>query len=215
VTIPDPIRVMIVEDDGGTRQGLELLIDRAPGFRCVAAFASAEALLQQTRGERPHVVLVDIRLPGMPGTELVAHLRALDPAVAILMLTAYSDDDKVFTAICNGAQGYLLKNTPPTHLLDAIRDAWNGGSPISPGIARKVLDAFRKLERQHRQPSDLKPIEVRLLGLLADGHTYETAGRQLNMSINTVRSYIRSTYEKLQVHSKSAAVSKAMRSGIL
>jgi DNA-binding NarL/FixJ family response regulator len=161
------------------------------------------------------VVLVDIRLPGMLGTELVAHLRARDATVAILMLTAYSDDDKVFAAICNGAQGYLLKNTPPARLLDSIRDVCGGGSPISPGIARKVLEAFRTLEQQQRQSSDLKPIEVRLLGLLADGHTYETAGRQLSISINTVRSYIRSTYDKLQVHSKAAAVSKAMRSGIL
>ena len=215
MSIPDPIRVTIVEDDRGTREGLQVLIDRAEGFRCLAAFSSAEALLQQYGRDRTDVVLVDIRLPGMPGTELVAHLRARDAAVAILMLTAYSDDDKVFAAICNGAQGYLLKNTPPARLLDSIRDVRNGGSPISPGIARKVLEAFRRLERQHAQSSDLKPVEVRLLGLLADGHTYETAGRQLNISINTVRSYIRSTYDKLQVHSKSAAVSKAMKNGIL
>ncbi len=211
----DTIRVALVEDDPGTRDGLRVLLERAPRCRCVGAFASAEDYLQWRGGERPDVVLVDIQLPGMAGTDLVPQLRLNDPSTAILMLTAYSDDDKVLTAICRGAQGYLLKKTPPSRLLESIRDVRAGGSPISPEIARKVLNLFRRAIPHEPAAAGLKPHEVRLLALMADGHSYEAAGQELHISINTVRSYIRSIYEKLQVHSKSAAVSKALKSGIL
>jgi DNA-binding NarL/FixJ family response regulator len=213
--VPSTIRVIVVEDDRGTRDGLRLLIDRAEGFECIGTFGSAEAALAADSDRRPHVVLLDIQLPDMSGTDLVLRLRQRDPDVAILMLTAFSDNDKVFASICNGAHGYLLKNTPPGRLLEAIRDARAGGSPISPEIARKVLNAFRQLEPRPSGQSELKPSEIRLLALLAEGHSYETAGRELNVSINTIRSHIRSIYDTLHVHSKSEAVVKAMKSGIL
>jgi DNA-binding NarL/FixJ family response regulator len=215
MAIPNPIRVIVVEDDRGTRDGLRLLIDRARGFRCIGTFASAESALQRDEDERPDVVLVDTQLPGMSGADLVLRLRQRDPAIAVLMLTAYGDNDSVFTSICNGAQGYLLKNTPPGRLLEAVRETCAGGSPISPEIARKVLNAFRQLEPRHSGQCDLKPSEIRLLALLAEGHSYATAGRELNVSINTIRSYIRSIYDKLHVHSKSEAVVKALKSGFL
>ena len=210
----DTIAVALVEDDRSTREGLRLLIERARGFRCVGAFVSAEDALLRL-AECPDVVLVDVQLPEMTGTELVPLLRERCPAVSILMLTAYDDDDKVFASICNGAHGYLLKKTPPSRLLEHIRDTNAGGSPISPEIARRMLSAFRQLAPRHTATGNLKPIEVRLLGLLADGHSYQSAGAALHISINTVRSYVRSIYETLQVHSKSEAVSKALRRGIL
>jgi DNA-binding NarL/FixJ family response regulator len=212
--MPDAIRVAIVEDDRETLDGLRQLIDRAGGFHCVGGFRSAEELLAR-QGEDPHVFLLDIQLPGMSGPELVTRLRERRSSSAIVMLTAYGDDEHVFASICNGAQGYLLKKTPPDRLLEGIRDARAGASPISPEIARKVIDAFRQGPRRPTEASELTPHEVRLLALLADGHSYEATGRELKISVNTVRSYIRSIYEKLQVHSKAAAVGKALRTGIL
>jgi DNA-binding NarL/FixJ family response regulator len=212
--MPEVIHVAVVEDDRETLDGLYRLIDRAAGFRCVGGFQSAEELLARQR-EEPHVFLVDIQLPGMPGWQLVARLRERGSSSPILMLTAYGDDDKVFASICNGAQGYLLKKTPADRLLEYIREVCAGGAPMSPEIARKVIDAFRQAVPRRADQSGLKPHEVRLLALLADGYSYEAAGRELKISINTVRSYIRSIYDTLQVHSKSAAVGKALRTGIL
>ena len=212
--MPDVIRVAVVEDDRETLDGLRRLIDRAAGFHCVGSFQSAEELLKRPHDE-PHVYLLDIQLPGINGAQLVSRLRERGSPAAILMLTAYADDDKVFASICNGAQGYLLKKTPPDRLLESIRDARGGGAPMSPEIARKVIDAFRDAAPRPTDTSGLKPHEVRVLALLADGYSYESAGRELKISVNTVRSYIRSIYDKLQVHSKSAAVSKALRTGIL
>ena len=128
----------------------------------------------------------------------------------------YSEDDLVFEAICNGAAGYLLKRTPPAALLSAIAEAHAGGAPMSPEIARKVLRVFRTLRPQPREDgSGLTPQEVRLLRLLGEGHSYESAGANLDITINTVRKYVRSIYEKLHVHSKSEAVSKAIRAGLI
>jgi DNA-binding NarL/FixJ family response regulator len=133
----------------------------------------------------------------------------------VLMLTVYSDEDKIFESICNGAVGYLLKKTPPARLLDAIREAASGGAPMSPEIARKVVTLFRKTAVAERPFESLTPQELRLLQLLADGHSYQAAAERLAISLNTVRSYIRNVYEKLHVHSKSEAVSKALRSGLI
>jgi DNA-binding NarL/FixJ family response regulator len=131
------------------------------------------------------------------------------------MLTAMADDDKVFEALCNGATGYLLKRTPPARLLEAVREAREGGSPMSPEIARKVVDRLRRGTAPVVLEDALTPQEVQLLRLLAEGYTYQTAGEQLGITINTVRNYIRNIYEKMQVHTKSEAVSKGMRAGLL
>ncbi|HYL04893.1 MAG TPA: response regulator transcription factor [Thermoanaerobaculia bacterium] len=215
MTNQDPIRVVIVEDDRVTRDGLRQLVDDTPGFRCLTVFGSLEQVLATRPGEPPEVVLLDIKLPGVPGSRGVGSLRQRWPDAAILMLTAFEDEDKIFESLCNGATGYLLKRTPPARLLEAVREAHAGGAPMSPEIARKVVELFRRTVPPAALEQALTRQETQLLRLLAEGRSYQTAGGELGVSINTVRNYIRNVYEKLQVHTKSAAVSKAMRAGLL
>jgi DNA-binding NarL/FixJ family response regulator len=207
------IRVALVEDDSLTRDGLALLIDGTPGYHCVGRFSSVEEALRHC--QTPNVLLLDIHLPGMLGSEGVKHFRAKFPAAQILMLTVFAEQEKVFESICNGACGYLLKKTPPAKLLEAIAEAHQGGAPMSPEIARKVVSLFQKTASGDDHSAHLSPQETRLLTLLAQGHSYQVAARQLNISVNTVRNHVRSIYDKLHVHSKSEAVSKALRNRLI
>jgi len=211
VSATENIRVMIVEDDRAVREGLSLIIDGTPGYACVGAFGSVEEGLKLPATLNPDVMLLDINLPGMLGSEGVGFFRSKYPALQVLMLTVYAEQDKVFESICNGASGYLLKKTPPARLLEAIREAHEGGAPMSPEIARKVITLFRQSVPAAHSDYQLTPQETRLLKLLSDGYSYQSSAGQLNISINTVRNYIRSIYEKLQVNSKSEAVGKALR----
>jgi DNA-binding NarL/FixJ family response regulator len=211
------LRVAVIEDDRQTREGLRLLIDGTPGFRCVSTFHTAEAALSATvpADAQADVVLLDVHLPGMSGTEAVPRLRGRWPATLILMLTVFGEDDTVFTSLCHGASGYLLKKTPPARLLEAIREAADGGAPMSPEIARKVIRMFQDFRPRASLDIVLSATELRLLQLLADGYSYRGAGEVLGISINTIRSYIRAIYDKLHVHSKSEAVSKAIKAGLI
>lgn len=212
------IHVTIVEDDRSLREGLGLLISATPGYRCPRSFGSVEEALRGigVGGEIvPDILLLDIHLPGMLGSDGVKLFREKFPAMQVLMLTVYAEQDKIFESICNGACGYLLKKTPPARLLEAIREAHDGGAPMSPEIARKVVTLFQNTRQPEKIEEQLTPQEVRLLQLLADGHSYQSAAGQLNISVNTIRNYIRSIYDKLHVHSKNEAVSKALRSGII
>jgi len=211
----EPIRVAIIEDDRSTREGLGILINGTPGYRCVGTYRSVEEALRLIGLKLPDVLLLDIHLPGMSGSEGVSVLLEKYPTLQILMLTIYAEEDLVFESICNGACGYLLKKTPPAKLLDAIREAQEGGSPMTPEIARQVVTLFHKTGPPEKLDRNLTPQEIRLLGLLADGHSYQAAANRLRISINTVRNYIRSIYEKLHVHSKSEAVKKALKSRII
>src|SRR3989475_12817076 len=206
---------MIVEDDRAVREGLSLVIDGTTGYACVGAFGSVEEGLKLPATLNADVMLLDINLPGMLGSEGVGFFRSKYPALQVLMLTVYAEQDKVFESICNGASGYLLKKTPPVRLLEAIREAHEGGAPMSPEIARKVITLFQKTGPPEELDEQLTPQEVRLLQMLSEGHSYLSAAGQLNISINTVRNYIRSIYEKLHVHSKNEAVSKALRNRII
>jgi DNA-binding NarL/FixJ family response regulator len=210
-----PIRVILIEDDRVVRDGLSALINGTPGYRCIATFRSVEEGLRCIDREVPDVLLLDIHLPGMSGSEGVCLLKERFPSMQVLMLTIYEDEERVFESLCNGACGYLLKNTPPAKLLDAIREAHEGGSPMSPAIARKVVRLIQETGLPENVEYRLMPQEVRLLELLSKGATYQVAANQLNISINTVRKYIRNIYVKLQVHSKSEAVRKALKSGLI
>jgi DNA-binding NarL/FixJ family response regulator len=206
-----PVRVAIIEDDRVLRQGLAALIDGTPGFRCRDTWGSVEGALEGLPTEPPDVLLLDIGLPGVPGSIGVARLRERLPATAILMLTVYEDQEQVFASLCNGATGYLLKRTPPARLLESIREAHDGGAPMSPEIARSVVALFRQVAPARRTAPALTPAESRLLALLVEGHSYRECAERLGVTVNTVRSHIRVVYEKLQVHSKAAAVSRALR----
>jgi DNA-binding NarL/FixJ family response regulator len=205
----------VVEDDRPSREGLGLLIGGTPGYACVALFGSVEEALRGVEAAAPDVVLLDIQLPGQPGSEGARLLRERLPRTAILMYTAFDDDDRVFESLCNGACGYILKKASPGRLLDAVREARDGGSPMSPEIARKVVTALQAAGPPPRPEQDLTPQERRLLRLLGEGATYRAAGEQLGITANTVRNYIRSIYEKLQVHSKAEAVSKGLRARLI
>jgi DNA-binding NarL/FixJ family response regulator len=210
-----PIRVAIVEDDRAVREGLGMIIGATPGFECLNQFYSAEDALRAMNGNVPDVLLLDIHLPGMLGSEAVRHFRERYPSLSILMLTIYDGQDKVFESICNGACGYLLKKTPPAKLLEAIREAHEGGAPMSPEIARKVITLFQQSGPPEKLDEPMTPQETRLLKFLSEGYSYQNAAGQMNISINTVRNYIRSIYEKLHVNTKSEAVSKALRNRLI
>ena len=211
----DTIRVAIVDDDALLRDGLRRMIHEADGLSCEATFASAEEALAAMPAGSSDVLLLDIGLPGIAGSEAVPLFHQADPAMAILMLTVFSERSRVFASICNGASGYLLKSAPPSQLFDAIRAAHSGGSPISPEIAAEIVKLFQNNAPLEPPMVPLTGQEQQLLSLLARGHSYDASARKMNVSVNTVRNYVRSVYEKLHVHSKSAAVSTALRRGLI
>lgn len=207
------MRVVIVEDVKELREGLAYLIGHTGGFQCSATFPSVEDLADANLS-RPDVILLDIGLPGMSGIEGIALIRKRWPASSIVMLTVFGDDIRITQAICAGAHGYLLKKTPPAKIIEALQQVVEGGSPMSPEIARRVL-ALYSATRAPGNDYGLSAAEAKLLTLLVDGHSYKTAAAELRVSINTVGFHVRHIYEKLAVHSKSEAVSKALRENLL
>jgi DNA-binding NarL/FixJ family response regulator len=192
-----------------------MLIDGTPGYSSVGRFRSVEQALSSPVTERPDVLLLDIHLAGVLGSEGIGLLKEKYPSVQILMLTINADEDRVFESICNGACGYLLKNTPPAKLLEAISETHKGGAPMSPEIARKMVTLFQKTGPPEKLDEQLTPQEMRLLRLLVEGYTYQGAADLLKISIHTARNYIRNIYDKLHVHSKSEAVTKVLNSRII
>jgi DNA-binding NarL/FixJ family response regulator len=206
-----PIRVAIVEDDDGIRTSLATLIRRASTLRLAGDYADAESALREIPRRPPEVVLMDINLPGMNGVECVRQLKAALPAVQFLMLTVYEDSDSLFNSLQAGASGYLLKRTASTRLLDAIHDVHEGGSPMTPQLARRVVQYFLRPEASASPVSHLTPGEKDFLDQLANGYAYKEIADRMQISIDTVRSYVRTVYEKLHVHSRTEAVVKYLR----
>jgi DNA-binding NarL/FixJ family response regulator len=212
------IDVVIVEDNDAIREGLAALISGTEGYRCVGAFAECESMIPRLDTLVPDIVLMDIGLPGMSGIEGIKRIRAIQPEVEVLMLTIYEDNDRIFEALCAGASGYLVKKTPPARLLEAIKEVYQGGSPMSSQIARKVVTLFREQKTSVGFYADgevLKNRELEILQKLVDGKTYQAIALDLYISIDTVRFHIRNIYKKLQVHSGSEAVAKALRKGLV
>jgi DNA-binding NarL/FixJ family response regulator len=209
------IKTAVVEDQPKISEALATLLGSTPGFACSGSYRSMEEALAKISFHLPDVVLSDIGLPGMSGIEGIKILKEKYPNLTVLMLSVYDDDDRIFDAICAGACGYLLKRTPPAKLLENIKEAVNGGSPMSPEVASRVLKLFREIRPPEQVDYDLTHHELRLLKLLVDGHNYNTAAKEIKNSVNTVKFYIKRIYEKLQVHSKSAAVAKAIRERIV
>jgi DNA-binding NarL/FixJ family response regulator len=202
------INVSIVEDSDRIRESLAALIDGAPGFRCRASYESAEAALRGLPLDKPDVVLMDINLPRMSGIECARALKAKFPTLQIVMLTVFEDAEMVFESLRAGACGYLLKRTPPHKLLEAIDEVHKGGSPMSANIARKVVATFQEQAKKAVETAQLTPREDEILGQLAKGLSYKEIADKLSIGLETVRTHIRSIYEKLQVRSRTEAVVK-------
>ena len=208
------IQVALVKDDDGVRANLARLLDSSAGFHCQGAYADAAAALQGIPANRPDVVLMDINLPGMPGTECVSRLKNVVPSLPVLMLTVYDDSEQVFKSLMAGATGYLLKRTPKDKLLEAIREITNGGAPMSRQIARRVVQFFQELkqlpESTRRAPEvdTLTDREEQVLAHLAKGHAYKEIAGLMGISFETVRTHVRTIYDKLHVHSRTEATLK-------
>jgi DNA-binding NarL/FixJ family response regulator len=209
------IKTAIVEDQRDIRDALTALINGTAGYRCTGSFRSMEEAFEKIRQDLPDVVLCDIELPGMNGIEGIRILKERYPDLLLLMLTVYDDDERIFDALCAGACGYLLKRTPPAKLLESLREAVTGGAPMSPEVATRVITLFREIRPPERCDYELTPHETRLLKLLVEGHNYTTAAVELGVSYNTIKFHMRHIYEKLQVHSKSEAVSKALQNRLV
>jgi len=202
-----PIVISIVEDDDGVRAGLMRLLEKNRDFRLLASYPNAEAALRGIPQARPDIVLMDINLPTMNGVECVKKLHALDPSLRVIMLTVYENPEQIFDALRAGAVGYLLKQKPSEKLLEAIRDAHQGGSPMSSQIARKVVHFFQT-DISADEAGELSAREREVLGFLAKGYLIKEIADQLGLGFDTVRTYIRRIYEKMHVHSRSQAVAK-------
>ncbi|MGH7940668.1 MAG: response regulator [Limisphaerales bacterium] len=205
------IKVVIVDDDEEIRASLASLIRRSSKFKLVGDYANAEIALKEIPRHPPDVVLMDINLPGMKGFDCVRQLKAAQPEVQFLMLTVYEDSDSLFKSLKAGASGYLLKRTAGAKLLEAIHDVYMGGAPMTPQLARRVVQFFSKTPDSRSELADLTPGEREFLGQLANGYAYKEIADRMNISIDTVRSYVRTVYEKLHVHSRTEAVVKYLR----
>jgi DNA-binding NarL/FixJ family response regulator len=205
------IKTAVVEDIRDIREGLATLINFTDGFECTGSYRSMEEAIARIRHDLPDVLLSDIGLPGISGIEGIKILKEQFPDLTILMLTVYDDEERIFDALCAGASGYLLKRTSPAKILENIKEVVSGGAPMSPEVAARVIRLFRDVRPPERADYELTPHELRLLKLLVEGYNYTTAAVKLGVSFNTVKFHMRHIYEKLQVHSKSEAVAKALR----
>jgi DNA-binding NarL/FixJ family response regulator len=205
------IKVAIVDDDEGIRQSLATLIRRAPQFELTGDYPDAETAIKEIPRNQPDVVLMDINMPGMKGMECVRVLKTQLPTVQFLMLTVYEDSDSLFASLKAGASGYLLKRTASARLLEAIRDVHAGGSPMTPQLARRVVQFFTKPTEPSSPVAQLTAGEKEFLDQLANGYAYKEIADRMKISIDTVRSYVRTVYEKLHVHSRTEAVVKYLR----
>jgi DNA-binding NarL/FixJ family response regulator len=205
------VTVSIVEDNEQLRGTLARVIGRAEGFRCLSQFADAESALEGLPKEPPEVVLMDINLPGMNGVECVRRLKQTAPQILVLMLTVYEDTENIFNALAAGAAGYLLKRTKSSELLEAIREVHRGGSPMTTHIARKVTQSFQRAGRSPQPTENLSEREQEVLDCLSQGFLYKEIAEKLGISYETVHTYIRRIYEKLQVRTRTEAVAKFLK----
>jgi DNA-binding NarL/FixJ family response regulator len=210
------IRVVLFEDNAQLREGLFELIDSGDGFICAGAFANCDDLIPNILNTKPDVILMDIEMPGINGIEAVSMVKDKFPQIKILMATIFEEDNKIFQSICNGAEGYILKTTAPSQILNSIKEIYEGGAPMSPAIALKVMRMFKEnLSSKTNNTFDLTGREKEVLKFLVEGMSYKMIADVCFISIETVRAHIKNIYEKLQVHSKGEAVAKAIKGRIV
>jgi DNA-binding NarL/FixJ family response regulator len=200
--------VVLVEDDRGLREQLAQILNSAPDIRCVGAFASAEEALEQIPAWHPDVVLMDIKLPGMSGIDCVARLKRLMPGLQIVMVTVYEDSERIFRALKAGANGYLLKSSPPQQLLEAVRDVHGGGAPMSSHIARQVVRHFHSAGVVPEQKPPLSPRERQVLELLSTGYIYKEIADKLGIGVETVRTHVKNICQKMHARNRLVAVAR-------
>lgn len=208
-------KLLIYEDNPQLREGLTMLINGSDGFEVLSAFKNCNNIEDEVRAFKPDVILMDIDMPGTNGIEGLKRIREIDTDVKILMLTVFDDNKNVFDAISNGANGYVLKKTPPARLLEYIQEAQTGGAPMTSSIATQVLKMFSSLNNEKGEDYDLSEREKQVLQLLVNGYSYKMIASEMFIAIDTVRSHIKKIYEKLHVNSKSEAVAKAFRNKIV
>lgn len=209
------IRVVIYEDNSEFREGLTMLINGSDGFSVLASYKNCNKVAEEVEKWSPDVILMDINMPGTDGLEGLKKIREVNAEVKVLMLTVFDDNKNVFEALRNGANGYLLKKTPPAKLLEYIQDATLGGAPMTSSIATQVLKMFQIIPPTKNQDYCLSERETQVLQLLVDGYSYKMIASELFIAIDTVRSHIKKIYEKLHVNSKSEAVAKAFKDKLL
>lgn len=210
------IRVALFEDNRNLREGLFKLLETSDQFTCVGAFAHCERVVENIEETQPDVILMDIEMPLVSGIEAVRMIRERYPEVKILMETIFEEDEKIFQSICNGAQGYILKSTPPGEILNAIKEIYEGGAPMSPIIASKVLRMFKyNLGKLADDSFDLSSREKEILKCLVDGMSYKMIADTCFISADTVNGHIKNIYKKLQVHSKGEAIAKAIKGKVV
>ena len=206
-----PISVSIVEDSDKFRETLARVLNRSEGFRCISHYPNAEEALKALPVDKPEVVLMDINLPGINGVECVRQLKQSMPTVQVMMLTVYEDTENIFNALAAGATGYMLKRTSRDELLEAVREVHRGGSPMNTPIARKVVQSFQRAAPAAPATEALSPREQEVLDCLAQGFLYKEIAEKLSISYETVHTYIRRIYEKLQVRTRTEAVAKFLK----
>lgn len=212
---PATMRVVIIEDERELREGLQSLVGFTPNFSCEKSFGSMETALHYVTRSEVDLVLTDIGLPKMDGIEGTRVLLEKFPDLPIVILSVHNENEKIFQALCAGANGYLLKNTPPAQIIEALTEVLSGGAPMSPEVARRVVTSFRKFAPPEVADYKLTEMEKQILKMLVNGHHYKTAAHELGISIHTVSFHLRNVYAKLHVHSKTEAVAKALREGLV
>ena len=205
------IKLLIYEDNPQLREGLTMLINGSDGFEVLASFKNCNNVTVEVDAYKPDVILMDIDMPGINGIEGLKLIREINSEVKILMLTVFDDNKNVFEAIRSGANGYILKKTPPAKLLEYIQEAQSGGAPMTSSIATQVLKMFTDIHEDKGEDYHLSEREKQVLQLLVNGYSYKMIASEMFIAIDTVRSHIKKIYEKLQVNSKSEAVAKAFR----
>ena len=209
------IKLLLYEDNPQLREGLTMLINGSEGFDVLAAFKNCDNVIEQVLAFRPDVVLMDIDMPGVDGLEGLKKIRSVDSEVKILMLTVFDDNKNVFQAISNGANGYILKKTPPARLLEYITEASTGGAPMTASVATQVLKMFSSMNNVKGEDYNLSDREKQVLQLLVEGYSYKMIASEMFIAIDTVRSHIKKIYDKLHVNSKSEAVAKAFKDKLI
>lgn len=205
----------IFEDRKMVRDAFEAIINGTPGLICVGAFANADDIIHNIKRSLPDVVLMDIEMPGMNGIDATRKIHDYAPDIKILIQTVFDDDDKLFAALCAGASGYVLKNITPSKLVESIVEIYNGGAPMSPNIATKVLSLFQKVVPAREEDFHLSKREKEILSLMIDGHSFKTIAEKNYIGYETVRTHVKNIYKKLHVASLTEAVVKAMRHNII